>query len=168
MRIPCIPCFRPLTGINFNKEYRIKLERIAFSSPLGDKFQHSCAPYCAKSFAPFPSPHGDKFQLRVVLKVTMMEQFPSPHGDKFQQGSDLEALTVKAFPSPHGDKFQQQIKCRWYVAFGFRPLSGINFNCHVCRNERNAGGFPSPHGDKFQPLNDLMERNSYVSVPSRG
>ena len=77
-------CFRPLTGINFN----------LFGLGLKQFYQS------------FPSPHGDKLQLKEYRSSDYVVMFPSPHGDKFQQKELIEKL----------------------FASRFRPLTGINFN----------------------------------------
>ena len=76
--------FRPLTGINFNN----------INITTG------------KTVYPFPSPHGDKFQLHL---------FPVGEYDRW-------------FPSPHGDKFQLKALVNDGLADSFRLLTGINFN----------------------------------------
>ena len=47
----------------------------------------------------FPSPHGDKFQLRDVYCEIVECTFPSPHGDKFQRSS-VETLLIYAVSVP--------------------------------------------------------------------
>ena len=75
---------RPLTGINFNprKHGMKRLKYWSFRPLTGINFNAS--PTSRRTGAPFPSPHGDKFQHQPKRKGKKPKLFPSPHGDKFQ------------------------------------------------------------------------------------
>ena len=120
-------CFRPLTGINFNKKAIQFTERYMFPSPRGDKSQllHIMIWMLHDGFRPLT---GINFNACYVLTQRQFLRFPSPLGDKFQRQICDFCLFRRAFPSPHGDKFQPKKPKGTTCSLRFRPLTGINFN----------------------------------------
>ena len=116
--------------------------------------------------------------------------FPSPHGDKLQRQQMQTAYANKRFPSPLGINFNIRRRAKFLrdcvsvpsqgliststtsavtpISFGFRPLTGINFNTIYNANLYKALVFPSPHGDKFQRLMMRKRRRQGNFCPLTG